>query len=169
MIKKIMVEDELFEFQLNDKTLNIVNQREFNKLTQKIGRKIQSTAYSYRKFGIPNYEQEDLYQELLALLPKAIQKYDKDGKAKFMTYFWKMCYYRVVRLITQHNLHIPQKYADHPKRAIYARNMRALLDSTSLSDVPEDWHEGEVQLGVRPEHVQINDVISEHLLKPLGF
>lgn len=176
MIKRIRIEDETFQFTLHDQNLTIINQQEFSKLHSKIEKKVRSTAHSYMKFGVPCYDAKDIEQELLELLPKAIANYDSDKQTKFMTYFWQMCYYRIIRLIKDNHLHIPMKYLDHPTRGDWSKNVSALLNAVSLSDTLNDSSDYDggnselnTQIGVKPDHVIINDVISEHILKPLGF
>ena len=73
----------------------LLNNNLFNEYYDKYKPLIKKISYNSK---VNSYTKEDIEQELLMVLYKCIQNYDKKKGTKFITYFQSSCYYHIVKL-----------------------------------------------------------------------
>jgi len=150
--KRITVQNEVFEFDINQNKMNIINQSEYERLHKFYRKKIETLAT--RTFGpykvyIPEFSVEDIVQELSVKLAHSVVKYDPE-KTSFNTFFWRNCLNHLSDLerVYQHSRQI-KKYEGTDK-AWLAESAKSIASPQplepehSIMDGAKEWNSDDV-------------------------
>jgi len=136
----LKVQDEVFHFKLNKRTMSVINKSEAERLLMyydsKFKEMIRNNAVSH-SFYVHGMSPEDFVQEMRITLYESIGKYD-ETRGAFSTFIWTNCINRL-RDILKTKLHTREIKKHAGKKTDWiAKQATALNTCMSLSRVSDD-------------------------------